>query len=66
MANITEVKETIKKLPDEDFNAFADWFEKLEEKRWDKELGKDIAEGKLDDLANEAINEYKTGKCTKL
>ena len=31
MATITEVKETIKKLPDEDFNAFADWFEKLEE-----------------------------------
>jgi len=66
MATITEVKETIKKLPDEDFNEFADWFEKLEEERWDKELAKDIAEGRLDDLANEAINEYKSGKCTEL
>ncbi len=36
------------------------------EKRWDKELEKDIAEGKLDNLADEALNEFDAGKSSEL
>ena len=66
MATITEIKKIIKNLSDEDFNSFADWFQKLDEERWDKELEKDIAEGRLDDIAQEALNEYNSKKCTEL
>ena len=66
MATIREVKETIVGLPDNEFSSFADWFQKLEEKRWDKELEKDITEGRLDGIAKEALSEFKAGKCKEL
>ena len=66
MATIGEIKKTIAHLPENEFNSFADWFQKLEEERWDKELEKDIAEGKLDNFAKESLNEFKSGKCKEL
>ncbi|MFC1869429.1 hypothetical protein ACFL0H_15035 [Thermodesulfobacteriota bacterium] len=66
MATITEVKDTIIHLPEDEYYAFADWFQKFEEERWDKELERDIAEGKLDALAEEALNEFKLEKCREL
>jgi len=66
MPTITEIKKFIKNLSDEEFNSFADWFQKLDEERWDRELEKDIAEGRLDDIAQEALNEYNSKKCTEL
>jgi hypothetical protein len=66
MSTISEIKETIKHLSEEEFNSFSNWFHKLEEKKWDKELEKDIEEGRLDDLAQEALKEYNDKKCTEL
>ena len=66
MTTISEIKKTIVHLPENEFNSFADWFQKLEEEKWDKELEKDIAEGKLDNFAKEALNEFKSGKCKEL
>ncbi|MGA1825418.1 MAG: hypothetical protein ACMUIP_12235 [bacterium] len=60
MATMSEIKKTIVHLPEDEFNSFADWFQKLEEERWDKELEKDIAEGKFDDFAKEALDEFKS------
>jgi len=66
MGSIDEIKSAIAHLPEKEFNSFVDWFQEFEEKRWDKELEKDIAQGKLDNLANEALNEFDTGKCSEL
>ena len=66
MESIDEIKSAITHLPDRAFNSFVDWFEKFEEERWDKELEKDIAEGKLDNLADEALNEFDSEKCSEL
>ena len=66
MASMNRIKSEIARLPQEEFNAFVDWLEKLEEERWDKELEEDIAEGKLDRLADEALDEFGAGKCREL
>ena len=66
MASIDEVKSVIAHLPEKEFNSFVGWFVKFEEERWDKELEKDIADGKLDNLADEALNEFDVGKCSEL
>jgi hypothetical protein len=66
MGSIDEIKSAITHLPEKEFNSFVDWFEKFEEERWDKELEKDIAEGKLDNLADEALKEFDAGKCSEL
>ena len=66
MGSIDEIKSAITHLPEKEFNSFVDWFQKFEEERWDKELEKDIAEGKLDNLADEALNEFDARKCREL
>jgi hypothetical protein len=66
MGSIDEIKSAIIHLPEKEFNSFVDWFRKFEEERWDKELKKDIAEGKLESLANEALNEFDAGKSSEL
>jgi len=66
MISMNRIKSEIARLPHEEFNAFVDWLEKLEEERWDKELEEDIAEGKLDHLADEALDEFGAGKCREL
>ena len=66
MESIDKIKSAITHLPDKEFDTFVDWFEKFEEERWDKELEKDIAEGKLDNLADEALNEFDSEKCSEL
>ncbi len=62
MESIDKIKSAITHLPDEEFSSFVTWFQKFEEERWDKELEKDIAEGKLDNLADEALNGFGAGK----
>lgn len=66
MGSIDEIKSAIAHLPEKEFNSLVDWFEKLEQERWEKELEKDIAQGKLDNLADEALNEFNAGKCREL
>jgi len=66
MGSIDEIKSAIAHLPEEEFNSFVDWFQKFEEERWDKELEKDIAARKLDNLADEALNEFDAGKSSEL
>jgi hypothetical protein len=66
MGSIDEIKSAIAHLPEKEFNSLVDWFQKFEEERWDKELENDIAQGKLDILADEALNEFDTGKSSEL
>lgn len=65
-SNISEIKEVIVHLSDEEFGSFTSWLHKLEEERWDKELEKDITEGRLENLGKEALNEFNSGNCTEL
>lgn len=63
---VTEIKKAIKHLDQREFLSLSDWFAKIEEEKWDKELESDIANGKLGKLAQAALDEYKTGKCKQL
>ncbi len=66
MGSIDKIKSAITHLPEKEFHSFVDWFQKFEEERWDEELEKDIAQGKLDSLADEALKEFDAGKCSEL
>jgi len=66
MGPIDKIKSAITRLPEKEFHSFVDWFQKFEEERWDKELEKNIDQGKLDSLADEALEEFDAGKCSEL
>jgi hypothetical protein len=37
------------------------WFEEFDASEWDKQFEKDVASGKLDDIANRAVSDFKKG-----
>jgi hypothetical protein len=66
MSNLEQIEAAILTLPSEDFERLKQWFFDLEYQRWDEQLEQDIVDGKLDALAQEAIAEFKAGRCQEI
>ena len=43
-----------------------EWFEEMWARQWDDQIERDLAAGKLDWLAEEALAEHRAGKSVKL
>ncbi|WP_461833877.1 hypothetical protein [Desulfothermus sp.] len=63
---VYELIENIKKLPKNDLKIFLEWIENFEQEFWDEEFEGDVKLGKLDKLAEQAIGDFRAGKCMKL
>ena len=66
MSTVEEIKSAISHLPHTELTRLRTWFEDFEAKEWDQQFEEDVQDGKLDKLAEQAINEFQEGKCTKL
>jgi hypothetical protein len=55
MSRVEEIEEAIDRLGPEEFQRFARWFHEREQQRWDGQLDRDSASGKLDFLFEEAV-----------
>ena len=63
---IEQIESAIAELPLEQLHQFRDWYEKFDAEAWDAQLETDIANGKLDALADVALAEHKAGKSRPL
>lgn len=66
MSTVDEIESAIKHLTAEQYKMFRKWFEEYESNLWDSQIEQDIRDGKLDKIAQEAIEEYESGNCSKL
>lgn len=66
MTKIEEIEKAISALPAKEFAEFRVWFEEFDAKRFDARLSKDIAEGKLDRMAEAALADFKAGRTRDL
>jgi len=66
MSTVDEIEDAIRKLPDEDLAALRAWFAEFDASAWDRQLDSDVAEGRLDALADEALLDRREGRCTEL
>ena len=66
MNTVQEVEKAITRLPKDDLTVLRKWFEEFEAKMWDNQFEEDVQSGKLEKLANEAISDFRAGKCKKL
>ncbi len=66
MVSVKEIESAIKKLTKDDLAVLREWFEEFDAKEWDRQFEEDASSGKLDRLAEQAIADYKTGKCKKI
>ena len=66
MSTIVEIEQAVRQLPAEDLAAFRAWFAEFDASIWDRQFEDDVAAGRLDALAEEAIEDLRQGRCTDL
>ncbi len=66
MRNIEDIEGDIEKLTKTELKAFRRWFIGFDAQLWDKQIQEDADKGKFDDLANEALKEFRAGKAKEI
>lgn len=66
MTKIEALEREVEKLTREELAAFRQWFLEYDWKAWDQELEEDVAAGKLDKFAAEALEDHRLGKTKEI
>jgi hypothetical protein len=67
MMTVKEITSAIEVLPQNDLAQFRAWYDDFfEATLWDSQIEKDIFSGKLDKLADEALQDFKANRCSEL
>jgi len=63
---VEEIEEAIAGLSEEQLKQFRAWFEQYDAQVWDKQIERDVEDGKLDELAMKALEAHRQGKTREL
>jgi len=66
MTKTEKLEQEIKKLNPNELSAFREWFQNYDSEVWDKQIEDDIKKGKLEQLANKAIEEHTSGRTKEI
>lgn len=66
MSTVPELESAVRKLSREELSAFREWFLGFDSEAWDRQFEEDVRAGRLDALAEEALCDLRTGRCTDL
>ena len=66
MYTVQEIKLAVSQLSMADLARFREWFEEFDAQLWDAQFETDAVSGKLDELANQAISDFRAGKCKEI
>lgn len=66
MSTVDEIEQAILNLGPQDLSALREWFAAFDAEVWDRQLEQDVATGRLNHLAEEALRDLREGRCTDL
>lgn len=66
MSTIRNIEEAVRQLSPEELTEFRRWFAEFDAAVWDRQLESDARNGRLDKLADEALNDHRQGRCRDL
>jgi hypothetical protein len=66
MSTIHEIEQAVRGLNPQDLAMFRAWFAEYDADAWDRQFEQDVAAGRLDQLAEEALSDLREGRCTDL
>ena len=66
MQTIQEIERAVSRLSKADLVNFREWFDNFDQDAWDQQFAEDVASGKQDSFADQAIADFKMGKCTEI
>ena len=62
MSTVLAIASAVQRLSPGELTAFRDWFLTFDAGQWDQQFAEDVAAGRLDVLANEAIRDRRAGR----
>ena len=66
MTTVSEITGAVQRLRKRELAKFRKWFAEFDAARWDHEFEQDVAAGRLDALAREALRDDRSGRTTEL
>lgn len=66
MSHLQEIERAVSQLSAEELADFRVWFAAFDAEQWDRQFEEDVAAGRLDDLAQRALQHLREGRCTDL
>jgi hypothetical protein len=66
MTTVAEISGAVRRLPKRELAKFRKWFTEFDAATWDREFEEDVAAGRLDALAREALRDDRAGRTTPL
>jgi hypothetical protein len=66
MTKVEAIEREVETLSAEELAAFRAWFVERDWQAWDEELERDVAAGRLDKFADEALAEFERGETIEL
>ena len=64
MTTVHAIEAAVEQLPPEQRAEFRAWFEAFDAREWDQQMEQDLDAGRLDWLAEEAMGDLASGRCT--
>ena len=64
MSKVESLEHEVEKLTPEELRVFREWFAAYDADAWDREMERDVAAGRLDRLAAEALAEHERDELT--
>lgn len=61
MTTVQEIEKAVSDLTPKDLVRFRTWYEAFDAAEWDKQFEDDVKSGKLDKIAQKAIQDFKKG-----
>ncbi|HEX8671180.1 MAG TPA: hypothetical protein VF710_04800 [Longimicrobium sp.] len=65
-SNLDEIEHAVSGLSPADLSRFREWFFEFDAEVWDRQFEKDVAAGRLDALADEALADLSAGRTKPL
>ena len=66
MTTIEEIEKAIQELAPREFDRLRAWFEEYQAARFDDKIARDAEAGKLDRLAEQALDDFRKGRAREL
>ena len=66
MLSLKDIEEAVSNLKEKELRKFRAWFEEFDAMTWDKQFAENVKSGRVDKIAEKALEDYKKGKCKEL
>ena len=66
MSTVEQIEEAVQQLSREDLESFRRWYFEFDANAWDRKFEDDVREGKLNALADEALDDLRQGRTRPL